>query len=300
MARRAWSGAVAGLLTVALLGVAAAGVGTAAASSLPGDSFYGVKELGRSAQVLFAFDPVRRAELNLKIADQRLGEMEALADSGRNVPRDLVERWLDSQSRALLDIERLPAGQRELLAEMLLASVGRGRSLAGISADAMARMIAGSAELAGRAQEAVGSTPEPPQVATHAPAGGLPAEKEMARRAVKDRAATEAPAQAEVAAPAMEPGPQGVSAPPAPPAPQVAQPGDERDDREDQRPSGHRDDPRPAAPGAEPTQPATEPPPGFNQPIFEEPTDTPEPWPTVGAGATQVPDLPVEPITADP
>ena len=187
-ARRAWSGAVAALITVALVGVTAAGVGGAAASSLPGDSLYGVKELGRDAQVLFAFDPARRAELNLRFAEDRMAEMVALASSGRGVPLDLVESWLENQSRALMYIEQLPLGQRELLADMLLATVDRGRELGDrlyreIDAGALERLVSGSDELAGRAQESVAEAGAPiPRTTAEAAARELPAEKSMGRQ----------------------------------------------------------------------------------------------------------------------
>lgn len=308
-ARRAWSGAVAALITVALVGVTAAGVGGAAASSLPGDSLYGVKELGRNAQVLFAFDPARRAELNLRFAEDRMAEMVALASTGRGVPLDLVESWLENQSRALMYIEQLPLGQRELLADMLLATVDRGRELGGrlcreIDAGALERLVSGSDELAGRAQESVAEAAAPIPRTTAAAARELPAEKSMGRHGgsgsdQRNERRAEESASAEIAAPAADSAPLAIE---APPAPQVVQPGAQDEGGADSAREEPRSDPSrpPATEPSEKPATSTSPPPELKQPIFEEPTDTPEPVGTGPAGIEEPPDLPVEPISSDP
>jgi len=302
LGRRAWSGSVAAILSVALVGMTAAGLGTAAASSLPGESFYSVKELGRSAQMLFAFDPARRAELHLRFAEQRLREMEALAASGRPIPRHAVEQWLSGQASALEDIRALPRQERELLADRLLTAVDRGRSaqssLGTVLDDAaLDRLLRSSHALVDR------GTAEPPaaRAAERSDARELPAEKTGPRPRAAE-ADGRAPMRAEVAAPAAESAPQS---PPAGPAdPQVAQPGHDQDEA---RPaSGGRAPaastrPAPGAPAApEPVVTPTDAPPAFNQPVFEEPTDTPGPLPGPGSSQGDPPDLPVEPVTPLP
>jgi hypothetical protein len=310
LGRRAWSGMIATLLTLAVLGVTAAGLGTAAASSLPGDSFYNVKELGRSAQVLFAFDPASRAEVNLRIAEQRLAEMAALARIGRGVPASVVDRWLASQSSALREIQQLPPEQRELLMKRLLAAVGRGQALedqlqGAIDPEVRDRMLRVSAQLANQArgEAEAASTDKGPKSSTQPAARHLPAEKDISRQPSQAERpqAPMAPvpaAPAQVAAPAAE---SPAAERSVPQAPQVVQPRDEREDRSASS-GGNQKPAENPAPGTAPASEATEPPPAINQPVFEEPTDTstPEPMPTTQPQLQAPPDLPVEPTTPGP
>jgi hypothetical protein len=294
-ARRVWSGVTAVVMTALIIGGGAVGVGTAAASSLPGDSLYQVKELGRSAQLLFAFDPAERAALQVRFSGQRLSEIEQLARNGREVPIDMLEQWLRGQSRALADIQLLPSDQRQLLIERLARSVGDRDAIAGMLREVVRDARALDALLAspdavwnqprgGEAAVDTVTTPVPPGAAR--PEAWSEAEVPAGRNAT-----VPAPVGAQ-ASPRGEPpqvvAPAPVAVPPADqtdPSAQYVQSGDDGDRERHKRPDPVRDVP-PAS--TEPPAVATEPPtpqqpPAYNQPIFEEPTDTPEPAP----GATQ-------------
>jgi hypothetical protein len=290
--RRVWSSAVALLLIATILGAGAAGVGTAAASSLPGDSLYEVKELGRSAMLMFAFDPARRVELNLRYGDQRLGEIEALTRDGRAVPGDVLESWLRGQSSALADIQKLPWEQRRLLSGMLLASVDRARDELrrhGAVDDpaALSDVLSRSEALLAQARAAV----DVPAVSTPEAITGLDAEpvvsvdprRDHRRSASGDDAAANAPAPAPESKPAppqVVVPPPVADAPPDAPVAQYVQPGDDAERNHARRhtaEAGSREPVVTALAGSTATETATVPPPAYNQPIFEEPTNTPEP-----------------------
>ena len=291
--RRAWSGAVATLIVLIVLSVGVAGIGSAAASSLPGDSFYGVKELGRSAQLLFSFDPQRKAELNIEFCGQRLDEIEALKSEGRAVPVEALEEWLAGQRQALANIQQLPLEQRQLLVEMLLMRAAGADALHQGLRDALAdpaaldEILAASGVVLSEAKASVG-------------AGDDTRDDEAAERTEADRRSGELPEEKTVSgdtAPRPKPGASEASVV-SPPMESAAEPADEQlpeppaeaaADREFVQPAGddasggrHRDEPSSgAASSGSPSEPepeATEPsPPAFSQPIFEEPTDTPEP-----------------------
>jgi hypothetical protein len=286
--RRAWSGAVAALLMFIVISVGVAGVGSAAASSLPGDSFYGVKQLGRSAQLLFAFDLERRAELNIRFSGQRLDEIQALTSEGRFVPIYALQAWLEGQQNALASIQQLPLDQRQFLVEMLLAMTGEPESLdeelRGSLADptVLDDILRSSGDLLDRARAAAGATPETAEQRTDGEraSGELPPEKTVSRQA-RPRPKSEPPEEPAVVSPPAEPAAEL----PAPPESAA-------DDRQFVQPAGEdsssspsRDRDEPASdpggadePGDEPAPAATAPsPPAFSQPIFEDPTETPEP-----------------------
>ncbi len=261
--RRVWSGALGASLAVLVLFVGVSGMGSASASSLPGQPFYHVKRLGESAQMLFAFDPVRRAELNLKYTERRLQEMRQLGDQEQPVPIAVVEDWLRAQSSAWADIQALPADQRQALLELLVDLVGSGQQFE----DRLHTLVTDHAALDELLEQSAGlvrsvrRSEEPPVlVATPLPTdpvGGVtttrpvPLPEERPTRAAPPPAVQQPPA----VAPALPPAP--VAQPPAQP-PVLAPPAEDPDD-----------DDRPAAPVA--TDPV----------VATEPTATPEPPPII-------------------
>lgn len=113
--RRVAFGSLAAVLALAVALGGVEQVSTVAASSLPGEAFYGVKRFGESAQMLFAFDPARRADLSAAFAERRLDEIAGLRAEGRDVPADLIAAWLESNAAR----GELSHDQRALLAEAL-------------------------------------------------------------------------------------------------------------------------------------------------------------------------------------
>jgi len=55
--------------------------GTTSSVLLPDNPLYFLKDMGREAQMLFTFSPVRKAELRLEFANQKLAEANKI---GRN------------------------------------------------------------------------------------------------------------------------------------------------------------------------------------------------------------------------
>jgi hypothetical protein len=128
--RRAVTGVAGTAIAAIVLAVGSAGVGTAAADSLPGETFYGMKRLGESARMLFAFDPARRAELDTVFNRARLDEMIVLAENGRHVPADVLGEWAGEQCNAYAAIRRLPLEAQEALGDALLEAFGSARAAA--------------------------------------------------------------------------------------------------------------------------------------------------------------------------
>jgi len=87
MWRRLLSGAVAAGLALALAG----GTIGASASSLPGDTLYGVKQLTEQAQLSLAVTDASRAQLQLDQLARRLDEINRLLKQGRPVPAGVLE-----------------------------------------------------------------------------------------------------------------------------------------------------------------------------------------------------------------
>ena len=117
--RRLVTGALAAALMVSVGLAGLLQVGTAAASSLPGDNLYHVKRLGEQAQVLFAFDPDLKTTLRARFDERRLLELHALARDGRALPEDLLQGFLDQRAATPEDLARLSQDQRELLRSLL-------------------------------------------------------------------------------------------------------------------------------------------------------------------------------------
>lgn len=128
--RRGLSGAAAMTAVLAALMLGSNGIGTAAASSLPGDAFYRVKRLGENARLAFSFDPARRAELGASFDRARLNELIDLALGGRELPDSILADWADSQRNAYAAIRRLPIAEQQALGHALLNSFGDANAVA--------------------------------------------------------------------------------------------------------------------------------------------------------------------------
>ena len=126
LARRAWSGALAALATVAIVGAGTIGVTTAAAASLPGDAFYGVKRLGESARVWLAFDPARKAELRSALEAERSTEISRLVNERGPISADMLGAWLRGQPGAIGKIRRLPPAAQARLGDQVRELLGGG------------------------------------------------------------------------------------------------------------------------------------------------------------------------------
>ncbi len=63
-----------------------AGAGSAAASSVPGDPAFALKQVAENMQVAFTFDDVSRVQLLAQIADHRLTELEEVAGDDQKAP----------------------------------------------------------------------------------------------------------------------------------------------------------------------------------------------------------------------
>lgn len=83
--------------------VTAADLGVSDPSLLPDSGFYFLKNFQRSVSLLFTINPVKKAELNLKYANERLIEAQKLAEKTGNT--DLVEKALDRYEKEKEKIE---------------------------------------------------------------------------------------------------------------------------------------------------------------------------------------------------
>ena len=70
-------------LLIALAGLGSIGIAQASAAALPGDGLYGVKRGMEEIRLALAWTPASDARLLGAFADERLEEVEALADAGR-------------------------------------------------------------------------------------------------------------------------------------------------------------------------------------------------------------------------
>ncbi|OGY09600.1 MAG: hypothetical protein A2700_01095 [Candidatus Blackburnbacteria bacterium RIFCSPHIGHO2_01_FULL_44_64] len=91
------------LVVVAFAGIGGAGSVALAQRSLPGETFYKVKEITDQAKLALAFTPARKAKVYLKIADERLVEADRL--QSKNADPSLVAETLNkyrfAQDKAL-------------------------------------------------------------------------------------------------------------------------------------------------------------------------------------------------------
>lgn len=74
------------LAVVTVLFVSGTGLVGASANTLPGDNLYPVKRTWEGVQLLFAFDPQQRAQLEIEQENERLSELDELFAEGRSEP----------------------------------------------------------------------------------------------------------------------------------------------------------------------------------------------------------------------
>ncbi|MDD5098573.1 MAG: DUF5667 domain-containing protein, partial [Candidatus Pacebacteria bacterium] len=72
------------LLCSASFVFAETGLNTPDPTLLPDSPFYFLKDVGRSVQMLFTFDPVKKAELRMDFTNQKLAEANKLAENSPN------------------------------------------------------------------------------------------------------------------------------------------------------------------------------------------------------------------------
>jgi len=114
----------AGLVVVMIAGLGATGV--AAQAAIPGDTLYSLKGALEQAQYALASDAGARAEMKLALAEERLGEIEALVADGRfSQIKPTVLAFEASINGALIELETLsaldPARAAEIAAEITSA-----------------------------------------------------------------------------------------------------------------------------------------------------------------------------------
>lgn len=73
---------------------------------LPGNPFYFMKSIGRSIRSTLTFNPVKRAELKLRFANERLIEIKKITESDDNDPK-LLEKAFNKYEKELGKIEKL-------------------------------------------------------------------------------------------------------------------------------------------------------------------------------------------------
>ncbi len=291
--RPAWARVAATLAAVVVTTGGLAGIGTAAAGSVPGQPFYGLKRLGETAQLAFAFDPLQRADLSERFHERRLSEMVALAgQEGALSARQLAD-WLRGDPHASERVLGLPMEDQRRLARAVLQAIGDGGTgqAAGDRASESASLrvlVAWAQQVAILPATQVAEWPrdlvDPSRRTVE---GGplplprpLPPEDLVPRAARRVETPLPAPRVPTVSEPALQPLPSVPvveQRPPREEQPVVIQPSDGA-----RPPSNQAGAAQPAGPPAEPP-PATAPasgevPPPFLQPPAAEPaTPTPEP-----------------------
>jgi len=98
---------------------------SASAASLPGTALYPVKLATERARLAVAFQHDARAELRLRFAERRLGEMQALLAAERPVAEGLLEALAAETTLALGEIEEMGADRQAEAAAKLLALTER-------------------------------------------------------------------------------------------------------------------------------------------------------------------------------
>jgi len=90
--------------------ISAADLGVAEPTVLPTSPFYFLKTFTRAVQNVFTFNPVKKAELELRIADEKLIEAKKLAEASPEHTAALeraIENYQTSADRLESRIERL-------------------------------------------------------------------------------------------------------------------------------------------------------------------------------------------------
>lgn len=267
VARRLLSSAAALSLAAILAFAGVLRVESVAASSLPGEAFYGVKRLGENARLLFAFDPARRASLEAVFARRRMNELVQLDAAGRSVPADLVEDWLAAGAAdgALADLTR---DQRAALSRVLKA----------MAADAEARALLERSGVGAAVIDAlVAPEPDAAPPAERLDPVGLHRGPSLRPQPLPDEPDRAEPPtrQPNPVAPTVEVAEPPSASPPPGFIEAVAAPdddgGSDRGSSGSEGQAGGTEDPSPGEPGAMPVEPGAEPP--VEPPPFMEPVD---------------------------
>lgn len=105
---------LAGVALAIAIGIAAAGGGVAwaASESLPGTPLYPVKLSIEEARLTLASSPYARVSLALRFAEERVEEIQALAEAGLPVPEEVVTRMELHLGQALMEAMAAPEGER--------------------------------------------------------------------------------------------------------------------------------------------------------------------------------------------
>lgn len=76
---------------------------------LPDSPFYFLKSMGRTIRLFFAFDPIKKAELELRFADEKIVEMAKLSEKGDNEKAldEALQNYLDAHTRLKSRLESL-------------------------------------------------------------------------------------------------------------------------------------------------------------------------------------------------
>lgn len=293
LGRRVWSGTVAMAVAAIFLGAGLAGVGHAAASSLPGEPLYGVKRLRENARLWLTLDEADRADLYVRFSDDRLREILKLAAGDRPVPADLLLDWLNGRPDLDVEVGTLSAAQQALLAQLVRDQVtpaARRELQAGLARPAaLDELVAWSdgwlaaAAASARPASPPVQEPEQPFDTTLLPGPRQQPQGELgqARSDVPVKPAVPRRVDGPVPAPSA-----GDSANVLPPVQSAADDPRASDEDEDEKKPGYA--------GTEPGDEGTPPP--YGQPGIDEPEATPPPTSPSGSGnQAPAPGPPAEP-----
>lgn len=84
---------------------------------LPDSPIYFLKDLGRGFRLFFAFDPVKKAELNAHFADEKLAELAKLSETKPNEADalgDALQNYIEAQKRLAARLESLQGKNRNI------------------------------------------------------------------------------------------------------------------------------------------------------------------------------------------
>lgn len=98
--------------------------GIAEPSLLPDSGFYFFKEMSRGFKRIFTFDAVKKAELELEIADEKLAELEKVASKSEALEdaiKDAFENYLEAHERLAKRLESLKGKNKNV--DTLLAKL---------------------------------------------------------------------------------------------------------------------------------------------------------------------------------
>lgn len=91
------------LISLFLIGSTTFAADNSSVGILPNNPFYFVKEVGRNIQSFLTFNPTKKAELSLEFAEERLKEIEALAE--KDPENTDFDKYLEKYQDSLLDFQ---------------------------------------------------------------------------------------------------------------------------------------------------------------------------------------------------